>query len=321
VLKRSLRINIPSYPKVLTLGNSQIYDIFEESVTVEEKIDGSQFSFANLEGEFVTRSKGAHMDVPNPMFKLGIDYALSLYEKGLIKEGTVVRCEFLQKPKHNVLAYARVPRHNIIVLDVEHNLKPIDYDEKVDFANLLDLETSPLLFSGKVDDPKQLDVLLETMSILGNVTIEGYVIKNYLRRKRDDKYFLGKVVSTKFKEKHEHDWKKPKRTINDVIDQLNEQFKTEARWMKAIQHLRDDGKLLYELKDIGNLIPEILRDLEEEEEDYIKKCLYDFVIKNIGHSITRGFPEFYKEYLIQEMLEKRRDISDANVDDESENNV
>jgi len=51
-----MRLN--SYPKVYNLGHAAIVHLFDEPVTVEEKVDGSQFSFALIDGELSARSKG-----------------------------------------------------------------------------------------------------------------------------------------------------------------------------------------------------------------------------------------------------------------------
>lgn len=50
-----------------------------------------------------------------------------------------------------------------------------------------------------------------------------------------------------------------------LLELLYDSYRTEARWQKAVQHLRDEGKLLGEPKDIGPLMAEIWRDLVEEE--------------------------------------------------------
>jgi len=52
-----------SYPKVWNLGHPNIAMLFEEDVTVEEKIDGSQFSFGIFHGELKCRSRGQQLMV------------------------------------------------------------------------------------------------------------------------------------------------------------------------------------------------------------------------------------------------------------------
>jgi len=68
-------------------------------------------------------------------------------------------------------------------------------------------------------------------------------------------------------------------------------------WGKAIQHLRDEGELVNEPKDIGPLMKEIKDDLFREQEEYIKQVLFNHYKKDIFNQIKRGFPEYYKKLL------------------------
>ena len=109
-------MNIHSYPSVYAIGHKAISNLFVGPVVVEEKVDGSQFSMALLDGVLVCRSKGAQLvvDAPEKMFQRAVDVARSLQ----LTPGWVYRCEFLGKPKHNTLAYARIPERHLIVFDV-----------------------------------------------------------------------------------------------------------------------------------------------------------------------------------------------------------
>ena len=107
-----------------------------------------------------------------------------------------------------------------------------------------------------------------------------------------------KLVGEAFKEKHANnpDWK-PQR---DRLEELFDSYRTEARWLKTIQHLRDDGKLSGEPKDIGLLMKELANDLiTEEGEDMAKKLLAHHRKAWIS-SAMRGLPEFYKDHLLTE---------------------
>ena len=64
-----------SYPKVWNLGHPSVDEIFKDDVIVEEKVDGSQFSFGRFQYEdgetrLRIRSKGCEMilDAPQKMF-------------------------------------------------------------------------------------------------------------------------------------------------------------------------------------------------------------------------------------------------------------
>ena len=134
--------HISSYPSIYAVGHRSIKDIFSSEVVIEEKVDGSQFSMERLNGELSCRSKGQQiiLDAPNKMFEAAVATAQSLD----LHDGWTYRCEYLAKPKHNTLAYARVPKQNLIMFDVmtapETYLTPI---EKRAEADRLGLECVP----------------------------------------------------------------------------------------------------------------------------------------------------------------------------------
>ena len=78
-----------------------------------------------------------------------------------------------------------------------------------------------------------------------------------------------------------------------------ERFKTEARWEKALIHLKEKGELENSVRDIGKLIKEVQKDIKEEESEYIKNHLYKIFIKDILQTAIRGLPEWYKNQLLE----------------------
>ena len=288
-----------SYPKVLALGHRYIENILRGDNHAEEKIDGSQFNFGRIGDKLIVRSRGADInpDYPEGMFKDGVEYVLSI--KDQLVDGYSYHGEYLQKPRHNVLQYERIPKNHIMIFDIEDkNGNPLPYAVKKQYAGWIGLETVPFIKSNltNVDDIKS---LLETDSILGGTRIEGVVIKNYWQLTPDGKYMAGKLVSEKFKEKMKVSIKEG--SGKTMIDRLVEELKTEARWNKCVQHCREEGLLVDEPKDIGFLIKELIKDLEEEEGDYIKEKLYQHYVKEIKGRVIAGFPEWYKEKLLENL--------------------
>ena len=86
-------------------------------------------------------------------------------------------------------------------------------------------------------------------------------------------------------------------TIQDFMNS----FCTEARWQKAVNHMKEDGRLTNSPKDIGTLFKEVHLDIIEEETDNIKEFLYNHFIKDIKRRATRGLPEWYKEQLLKNL--------------------
>src|SRR3990167_3430779 len=107
---------IGSYSTVYNIGHKAIENLFSGPVLIEEKLDGSQFSMATIDGQLLCRSKNQQImiDAPEKMFGKAVETAKSLD----LHPGWIYRCEYLGKPKQNSLAYSRVPEKNLIVFDI-----------------------------------------------------------------------------------------------------------------------------------------------------------------------------------------------------------
>jgi len=295
---------IKAFPKIFAIGTFYIKDIFKNDVEISEKIDGSQFCFGKLNNELFIRSKGSQIFPENPekMFGIASDYVLSIEDK--ISNNTIYFCEYLKKPKHNTLAYNRVPKNNLILFGVCDNTDKFvsSYDDLLKMADEIDIETVPLIFSGKINNSQEIFDLINAESVLGGVNVEGIVVKNYfqpfLLGGQPIPLMAGKFVSEKFKEVHQKNWNK-KNTGKGKFELFKDSFRTEARWEKAVQHLREIGNLDGSLKDIGSLIKEVHRDIISEETETIKSFLFREFGGEVIRKSTAGLAEWYKEKLIK----------------------
>jgi hypothetical protein len=209
------------------------------------------------------------------------------------------------KPKHNTLTYPRVPRDHIILFDIRTGLETyLDYEHKVIEADTIGLEVVPLLFKGKVSGVEELERLLQRKSVLGDISIEGVVVKNYKRFANDGKVLMAKFVSEVFKEINKKDFRARNPVAGDILLAIKERYHSEARWHKSIQHLKEDGKLTETVKDIGPLIQLIKEDIKEECSEEIKNFLFNWAWKKIAGTLVHGFPEFYKDLLTKKQFEK-----------------
>lgn len=293
-------MSLSSYGKIYNLGHKAIYSLFESgTVSIEEKIDGSQISFGRRGNEYFVRSKGQNLTLsaPEKMFVKAVDTVMALNNR--LIDGYTYRGEYLQKPKHNVLAYDRVPAQNIIIFDIMTNQEQdyVPYDLKAELASHLGLEIVPQFKC--VYNLDAIQNLLQDTSILGGQKIEGVVIKNYDRFGTDGKILMGKLVSAEFKEIHGGEWRAANPTKKDVIQLLIERYKTPTRWNKAVQHLREDGKITNAPADIGPLIREVQNDTFAECGDEIKEALYDWAKAQIARGMIGGLPEWYKSKLAE----------------------
>jgi len=246
--------------------------------------------------------------LPDKMFDLAIEQAKkalanSNYEKIDCKHLCFI-FEYCKTPRQNTLKYDRVPKNNLMLLDVFVNKKP-DWQLRDIMAIALDFETPQIIYEGDAKPSQEMfDEWLKTQSSLGGTTIEGVVIKNYNQQMvfagRSQPMFA-KFVREEFKELNKQNW-------GDgipMMERLFSPFAKEPRWEKVIQHAREEGKLLNQPKDIGFLLPEIEKDFEEECEHLIKNALYGEYRREFLKRMTNGFAQFYKQKLLDSQLKEK----------------
>lgn len=292
-----------AFPKIFALGTKPVANILDNEVEITEKVDGSQFIFGNINNVLYVRSKGAEMSVyaPEKMFTEAVEYVHKLFEEGIIPEGYSFYAEYLKKPKHNTLEYDRIPKNHLALFGVCHVPTRTfikDYRTIQSLADSLNIDTVPLIYSGQITAEEVLK-LLGRKSYLGKADIEGVVIKSY-----NDLLVGGqllpvtsaKYVSEAFKEVHQKTWSK-ENTNGGKWDTFKQAHRTEARWNKAVQHLKESGQLLCEPKDISLLIKEVREDVIKEEKENIKEFLWREFGSDLIRCSTAGLPEWYKEQL------------------------
>ena len=299
---------IVKYPKIVHFDDEITERVKQGKLSIEEKIDGSQFRIFIDNGVIQCGSKSIDYNeerLPDNMFNLGIIEANDVFKGSKLKD-TMIFAEYIRKPKHNTMTYARTPKHLFIVFDVSDGGKLLPYKDKLKFCKKHGLEVVPELWVGKGQELNMelITELLKNESVLGREQIEGLVFKNH-DNIWDYGYQAGKPIILKhvreeFKERNKAGWKisHKKGFIEDLIEQLS----TEARWNKSIQHLRDEGKLENSPKDLAILLPEIIKDLEQEEGERLKEEVWKFFRKEIRRGVIKGFPQYYKDMLLKEAI-------------------
>lgn len=290
--------HLHSYPKVYAVGHRAVAELFIGDVLVEEKVDGSQFSFSLTPEGISLRSRGAVVYPEHAgMFALAAKAVDELRDK--LTPGWVYRGEYLMKPKHNVLAYERVPKSNVILFDINTGDECyLTRAEKELEAARLGLEIVPVMYCGPVTKSEDVYAFLQRDSILGG-HVEGVVIKNYARFGEDKKVLMGKFVREDFKETHSKEWKASNPTIADVVERIIATLRSEVRWGKSVQRLRDAGKLEHSPRDIGMLLKEVQSDIRAEELDFISAKLVEYALPRVLRASTAGLPEWYKRVLLE----------------------
>jgi hypothetical protein len=272
---------IHRFPHICSLGTPESTGVFDSTVEITEKIDGSTFAFGKICGKLHMRTNsqqvqlGQHPD----QFREAVLYAHSVQDK--IPDNVIYYGEYLRKPRHNALCYERIPANHIMVFGVVVGDRFIDdYDEMRRYADLVGLETVPLLYSG-IADVGIVENLLDRKSVLGKVDIEGVVIKNYATRmyyKGHEQLQFVKYVSDSFREVRKAGGVKKDiarlgsitGTDNNLgilgakIQALVPNYITDARCEKVIQHLYDAGSLELSMTDFPVLMKELDRDFRAE---------------------------------------------------------
>jgi hypothetical protein len=285
------------------LGHAAV-GVLAGPVQIEEKVDGSQFSFMHdRAGQLHMRSKGKEIFLTKEgctekMFNLAAATVQEL--QGVLLPGAIYRCEYLRRPKHNMLAYGRVPNKHLIVYDVSWPGEIYAPREKrEEEVARIGLESVPVLESCNFEDLTldKIKAYLDRESVLGGCKVEGIVIKAYGRFVTGGQTVMVKHVSEAFKEKHGIGWREANPGSKDIVAALTASLRTERRWEKAVEHLRDEGALKGELSDIGRLIEHVKSDISEECVAEIKEALYKWAMPKLLRGAAAGLPDWYKRRL------------------------
>lgn len=296
-----------AFPKIWHLGVPQVSRLYEGPIEITEKIDGSQFNFGVRENLLVMRSKGAEVtsDSQDKLFRPVGTYVESLKDKiQSAYPGWWFHGETLAKPKHNTLEYEKTPTNHFALFAAR---KPDgtyvkDHTILAGIADSLGVSVVPLLWTGVRTSPlgmEELEEFLKRKSFLGLADIEGIVIKNY-----GESLLIGgqlvpilsaKYVSEGFKEKHSKGWE----SYQDKLQALLHEYRTEARWHKAVQHLRERGELEVSPRDIGKLFKEVNVDSLEEIKAEVSERLFKHYWPTLSKILTNGLPEWYKGELVK----------------------
>jgi hypothetical protein len=297
-------MTVGKFPKIWAMGHRHTHGILNGPVEITEKVDGSQFSWGKVtESNVFVRSKNHELphDTTDKLFQPAVQHILKYTH--LMPAGVQFYGETLRAPKHNVLKYDRTPRNHIAlfgVKDLSSGQFIDDYEQLENWAALFSIDVVPLI-ANAVFDIDQVLGLLERKSYLGGTKIEGIVIKNYDRSIVVNQEFVcpiqcAKYVSEEFKESMgQRPSKNASRKLS--VEELIKAQKSEARWRKAIQHLKEDGLFEADPRIIGALIKAVQEDWTEEDKQEFLEALWGYFKRDVMRILTLGLPEWFKELL------------------------
>jgi len=294
-------MKIESYTSIEQFQRVQ-RQVLAGDIIIQEKVDGSQFSFTKQGGKLHFRSKGNQISTSEgdnePGGNFGPTMAALKALEYKIPEDYVFRGEALRKPKHNKLSYERVPLNHVAIFDIEYSGGFLSEPEMQKLCGTIGLEPVPTLFAGKYTDiPQPLEKYITHTSYLGGAA-EGIVVKNYQDFSIPN-LLIGKLVSEVFRETANRTIK----VIDDVVTTLVTHYKTTARWDKAIQHCGDAGILIGGMKDLQHIVPEVLNDVQRECEGEIRDYLWNHYWPQLRKQLTFGIPSYYETRLKEDAQE------------------
>jgi hypothetical protein len=312
------KVELLKYPKIYEIGHQGIEKLFEGSVEISEKLDGSQFRILLYpEGWDVGSHNrtGIELIGQEKMFSQAVIQAKEIWEEmkwKLFGSDIVLFCEFLPLYRTNTLTYKRLPKRYLYLFGAIVNGRHLVTSELKELANVLGLEPINVMWDGTIDNKETLNKFLAQESAFGGARVEGIVIKNYAQTYPLDllstsRYvgfpLAGKLVNEEFKEANRSGWEKAKK---GTVDSLSEVFLTSPRVKKSIQHLKEKGLLSNEKKDLQYLIPEVWDDLMAECGDEIKAA----ILKDVLNQFKRKVNSFTIKQYIDYLEEKQFSIED-----------
>ncbi len=291
------------YPHIDRLGHRNTDGILTGIVRLQEKVDGSQFSFGvDEDGVLSCRSRGhaLNLDAPDKLFAPSVAHVLSVQAN--LVPGWIYRGEAMHAPKSNVLAYERAPLGHIALFDIEIGDDLAGQETIQTAATALGIEAVPSFGIGLIGLDR-IKECLDYQSFLGGTTVEGVVIKSMEQIDRHTgRLRMAKWVSEKFAEvAHQKVQKLP--TGREAVVPIIEMFGTVERWFKVTQHAEEEGLLTHTAQDIGPLLQLLHEDVLTEEADTIKDMLFAFFEKDIKRGLADGFPQWYQEGLAEAQAE------------------
>ena len=256
---------------------------------IQEKIDGSQFSFSthiteNKDKkqirEMVYTCGNTERNSDAALFKKAIT-VLEILKYNFTPD-LVYHAEMITSKRHNIVEYERMPHHFVVVYDISNEKQYFSIEEMIKECQRAGLEFVPAIYTNTNPEVNPHEKCLELikdieegrlLSILGGKP-EGVVLKcsRFVNLKGETVNTKIKYVTSLFKEiRHV---KKPTRTrqsIAEFISWVGEHFNLPARFAKGRQHLEIRHNIT---KDTPNyyehLCKELDSDLIKEQSDLIQ---------------------------------------------------
>ena len=269
------------YPDIERLGHEDNKDILafnEDTLVIEEKVDGGNGSFWIEEDNglihFGSRNRDLIIENDDKAFaRQQIQLKEHLLE--LEKEGIKLNPDYyyyIEWMAKHIITYTRAPFAIGLDIRLKHANNQegagffIGRDAKEQEFARLKIECVPCIWRGKVEDLKKLNIreLIPKSKYYDGIA-EGIVIKNYCRKHPYDNHQLyAKIVRDEFKEDNKAVFGNLKGGITDTT-KIIEEFCTDARIRKAVLKFVNEDGMKLELSLMQKVPTYVIKDILKEE--------------------------------------------------------
>ncbi len=262
------------YIEIERLGSEENKDILafsDDTIVIEEKVDGGNGSFWLEEDgiHFGSRNRDLTLLGDDKIFARQQIDLRELLEGVKLNPDYVYYIEWMQK---HTINYQTAP--SVIGLDIRlrHNQETTGYglfigrEAKEQEFKRIGIEVIPLTWRGTVEELKKLSIMdLIPKSKYYDGIAEGIVIKNYCRKHpRNNHQIYAKVVRDEFKEDNKAVFGNV-RLKNTDTSKIIEEFATDARIRKAILKFVNEDGLFLDLKLMHKVPTYVIKDILKEE--------------------------------------------------------
>lgn len=275
------------YGKVHRLGSKE-HGGFDESqpVVVQEKVDGSQFAFhLTADGGVACYSRTREIEGHDPMFAMACATAKASAQHLTI--GHLYVGEALSGRRQNVLMYDRAPRGGLVLFEVQDEAaKSVVFDCR-DLADRIGCDAVAIIYEGAMPSKDELRAMATGHSATLGGQREGIVVK------QANPYSRCKIVADNFAEVKIIKAEKAESPVAGI----GQAFAQPARFEKALQHLKEQGKIKGDNSDIRLLIDEVRRDMFDEEKAAISDALFSVFAKDVARAAVAPVAKWYMNRL------------------------
>lgn len=262
------------YPKIYRLGfeeNIEFMEFGEDTIIIEEKVDGGNGSFwIDEDGLHIgSRNRDLVQENDEKAFAKQRATLLQILKGKQISSDYIYYIEFMAT---HTIKYDNVP--DVIGLDIRLKRSMIEgeyglflaRDLRCQMFDELGIENVPLVWRGKISELKKLEVdKLIPKSKYYNGKAEGIVLKNYCRKSRQGNHQLyAKVVADEFKENNKAVFGGVRQKNTDT-EKIVEEFCTIARINKQINKLVNEESKVLEMGLMKELPHLVAKDILAEE--------------------------------------------------------